>query len=249
MQFLIIMNYRLRYLLSFILLLLPLSLHAQMFSVEESEQRVRPSGNALTVGLDFVDMQPRPDDQDIVYEWSDPVYRIRFEMPGIEAYAGYRTNVGNGGTGADTLSYMNLGITISGGMPLLGDRNFGIAIPVLLSSDMVRVRSTSSQPEGEQFRQSSVSIGLGAGGYITLAERFRMRAELIPQFGFTMASLGRDSGQLFTLDGKVRFNIDRVINRYGFVVGYNYQFKRYSGGSEHYHYDLNSNAFVIGINF
>lgn len=236
-------------LVSLLILISPSMLSAQMFSVEEPERRARPSANAVLFGYDFTEMTPRADDHQFRYEFDEPVYQIRLELPGLEAYAGFRQSLGDEGAGADTLNYLNLGAALSGGFTLIGNRRAGFLLPARLSTDFTRVRSDRTQPEAEQFRQSSVSVGIGAGGYLNIGDRIRIRADMIPQIGFTVSALGSDSGQVLALNGKTRLHFDRIIRRYGLVIGYNYNFRRYSGGISAFNYDIQSNNFVIGINF
>ncbi len=234
------------------LLLIPSISYSQMFSVEEPERRARPATNALLFGLDFIDISFRPDSDEfsVVYDVSAPIYRFRLDLPGIEAYAGFRTNLGDNGADADTLNYLNLGANISGAMPVTGSSRMGIVLPIWLTTDFTQVRSTDSdQPEAEQFRQSSASVGIGAGGYIMISNRIRIRAEMVPQIGFTVSALGSDSGQLGSLKGRLRIHMDQIVGRFGLVAGYNYSWHRYTGGEERLRYDISSHNVTVGVSF
>lgn len=219
-----------------------------MFSIEEPEVRNRVSSSSLSLGLDFLNMELRPRlDSDITeYRLSDPIYRLRLELPGIEAYAGMKNNTG----AADTLNYLNLGANISGSVSLAGNRKVGISMPLWLSTDYVRVRSTSGQQrEGDHFRQSSASIGAGAEAYYNMSSSIRFRANVVPQIGFTVSSVGSDSGQMSSINGKFRLYLDNIYRRFGLVAGYNYTWRRYSGTEERFQYDISANNISIGVSF
>jgi hypothetical protein len=234
-----------------IFFILPASAAAQMFSVEEPERRSRVTTNSVTIGLDFVDMSLRPDDPEIspVYHINEPVYQVRLQMPGFDAYAGYRTRFGGKGEDSDTLSYLNLGLSLSGSMPLAAAERYSFLLPLRLSTDFTRVRSIHSQPEAEQFRQSALSIGIGAGFVYRFSPHFRLYLESIPQIGFTVTALGTDSGQMVSLNSRARLQYDQLAGRFGLALGYHHTFRRYSGGDERFHYDIQSHNFIIGVTF
>ncbi len=235
-----------------ILLSIPAGSVAQMFSVDEPEQQIRPASSALSFGVDLIDMNFRGDEEkaSAFYNISDPVYRIRLELPGIEGYAGFGSSIGDSGADADTLSYLNLGANISGFARLAGDRRLGILLPLWLSTDYTRVRSTSvEQPEAEQFRQSSASIGIGAAAFLNMRGAIRIFVEMVPQIGFTVSSLGADSGQLTSLNGRARIQRDQIMGRYGVMAGYSYTWRRYSGTGEMYKHNISMNNFSLGITF
>ncbi len=232
----------------FLIILFPAVTEAQMFSVEEPERRSRTSAYALIIGPDFMTMKPRNGERanGEFYNFSDPVYRIRLDLPGVEVYAGLNSRIG----AADTLNYLNLGANISGSLPLAGNRKIGIGLPLWLSTDYARVRSTDAQqPEADQFRQSSASVGLGAGAFYNPKQNIRVRAEFVPQIGFTVSSIGSDSGQLTSLNGRVRMNIDHLLGRFGLVAAYNYTWRRYSGSDDRFLYDLSGHHIALGVSF
>jgi len=231
-------------------ILIPGTTIAQMFSVEEPERRTRPSTSTLLLGYDYLDMSYRSDaNENGVYDFSNPVYRIRLELPGIEIYSGFRSSIGDADVEADTLNYINVGANLSGAMPIVMRPRAGFILPLLISTDYMQVRSShSGQPEAEQFRQSSVSVGLGAGGYVNLTQRVRIRIQAVPQIGFTVTALGADAGQITSLNTKARLHFDQLFGRFGAVLGYNYSWRRYSG-DDRFNYDITSNNVSIGVSF
>ncbi len=241
-------NFMQSVLLLFLLLIVPGVLHAQMFSVEEPERRTRVSSNILSAGPEFLNMSLREGDPFTgrVYNFTEPVYRIRLELPSVEVYGGFRPRMGE----ADSLNYLNLGANISGSLPLTISREYGIVLPLWLSTDYTSVRERGSQqPESEQFRQSSASIGLGVGAFLRPVNNVRLRAEFVPQIGFTMSSMGSDSGQLASLNGSFRLHVDQIFRRYGLVLAYNYTWRRYSGSDARFDYDLSGHNLGLGISF
>ncbi len=230
------------------LAIMPVTLQAQMFSVEEPERRIRPSSNSVTAGPEFLTMRLREGESfsGRVYNFTEPVYRVRIELPGVEIYGGFRNQIGD----ADSLNYLNLGANISGSLQLARSRSAGILLPIWLTTDYTRVKETGNQqPENEQFRQSSASIGLGAGAYVNPVRNIRVRAEFVPQIGFTLSSMGSDSGQLASLNGRLKFHVDQIFGRYGLVASYNYTWRRYSGTDDRFHYDLEGHHVGLGITF
>lgn len=231
-----------------ILLAMPIGLQAQMFSVEEPERRVRPSTNSFTAGPEFLTMSLRDGApfEGRVYNFSEPVYMMRLELPSFEFYGGFRNRMGE----ADSLNYLNLGANISGALPLTRSRTYGISLPLWLSTDYTSVRETGGQqPESEQFRQSTASIGLGAGAFFRPAGNIRLRAEFIPQIGFAVSSMGSDAGQIASLNGRVRLNLDQLFRRYGLEVAYRYTWRRYSGTGDRFRYDIEGHHIGLGVTF
>ncbi len=231
-----------------LLFLQPIASQAQMFSVEEPERRSRPATSSFTAGLDFMTMSLRESENlpDEIYDFSDPIYRMRLELPGIEVYGGFRNRIG----AADTLNYINLGANISGSLPLIRNRKFGAGLPLWLSTDYARVMGTSGmQRESRHFRQSAASIGLGAGFYYNPLQNVRIRAELVPQIGFTVSSIGSDSGQLASLNGRAKAHFDHLVGRFGLVLSYNYTWRRYSGSDESIRYDFSGHNVGLGVSF
>lgn len=240
------------FLFVFMILMVPGHLVAQMFSVEEPERRTRPATSSFTLGLGFIetDFRPDADEHDAVYNISDPVFRAYLELPGIEAYAGYRGGLGNSDEGGDTLSYLNFGANVSGRLPLAESRSVGVALPVRLSTDFTRIRSTEGGlSESDEFRQSLIAVGIGAGFYYRMSSNIRFRAESVPQIGFTVSSLGTDSGQVTKLNARARLHIDHVFGSIGMAFGYNYSWRRYSGIEERFEYDISSHNVSVGITF
>ncbi len=231
-----------------VLFLQPLALQAQMFSVEEPERRTRPASSSFTAGLEFLNMSLRESENlpDEIYGISDPVYRMRLELPGVEVYGGFRNRIGT----ADTLNYINLGANISGSLPLTRNRKIGVSLPLWLSTDYVRVMGTSGlQRESSHFRQSAASIGLGAGFYYNPLQNVRIRTEFVPQIGFTVSSIGSDSGQLASLNGRAKAHFDHLIGRFGLVLSYNFTWRRYSGSNESIRYDISGHNVGLGVSF
>lgn len=231
-----------------IMLLLPNVAKAQMFSVEEAEKSLRPSTRSLTAGPAFLTMRFRQEEGSRagLYDFSDVVYQMRLQLPGVEVYGGYRNGAGE----ADSLSYLNLGANIAGALPLAGSKRAALNLPLWLSTDYTRVSEIGGQqPESDQFRESSASIGLGAGAFLRPLENIRIRAEFVPQIGFTVSSFARDSGQLSTLNGRIRMHVDNVINQLGISLTYNYRWRRYAGSDDRFSYDTEGHHLGLGISF
>ncbi len=231
-----------------ILLTLPMALQAQMFSVEEPERRVRSSTSSFTAGPEFLTMSLRDGEpfSGRVYNFSEPVYLMRLDLPGVEIYGGFRNRMGE----ADSLNYLNLGANIIGALPLIRSSTYGVSLPLWLSTDYTRVRETGGQqPESEQFRQSSASIGLGAGAFFRPISKIRLRAEFVPQIGFAVSSMGSDAGQIASLNGRVRLNLDQLFRRYGLEIAYRYTWRRYSGTGDRFLYDIEGHHIGFGVTF
>ena len=231
-----------------ILLTLPMALQAQMFSVEEPERRARPSTSSFTAGPEFLTMSLRDGEpfSGRVYNFSEPVYLMRLDLPGVEIYGGFRNRMGE----ADSLNYLNLGANIIGALPLIRSSTYGVSLPLWLSTDYTRVRETGGQqPESEQFRQSSASIGLGAGAFFRPISNIRLRAEFVPQIGFAVSSMGSDAGQIASLNGRVRLNLDQLFRRYGLEIAYRYTWRRYSGTGDQFLYDIEGHHIGFGVTF
>ncbi|MFO8028640.1 MAG: hypothetical protein R6U28_02155 [Cyclonatronaceae bacterium] len=216
--------------------------------MEKPERSLRPATRSITAGPALLSIRFRQEEDSRagLYDFSDIVYQMRLQLPGVEVYGGFRNGAGE----ADSLNYLNLGANIAGALPLAGNQRAALNLPLWLSTDYTRIRETGGQQsESDQFRESSASIGLGAGAFLRPLDNMRIRAEFVPQIGFTVSSFGRDSGQLSTLNGRIRLHVDNVIERFGISVTYNYRWRRYAGSDDRFNYDMEGHHLGLGISF
>lgn len=224
---------------------------SQMFSVEEPARSERTQIRTFSFGLDWLEMDYKSKNRgdEPVFYISEPVYRMRLGIPGIEVYGAFGVNLGDKDAEADTLSYLNLGANLSGGLSLLSRRQYGLSLPLLLSTDYARVRSSESGlSEADEFRQSTVSIGVG-GRVFYRWRNLVLSVDLVPQLGFTVEAIGSDSGQMTSLNGRATIQRDRLLGRFGYLIGYEYNWRQYRGGQEQFRYDIRSNGFRVGLSF
>lgn len=229
-----------------------MSAMAQMFTVEETRQRTGPSRTVVFAGLGFSDMSHRSDDGTLTpnYTWSREVYTISAEISGLEAFASFANNITPKSASDNDINYLHVGLRFTGGLPLTGGARAGVSIPVRIGTEFVRTSlNVANQPQADEFRQNSLSIGAGAGAYLNPSQRIRMSVALIPEIGFSYNAFGSDSSTFGLLNGRYRVHFDQLIERFGFSAGYDYMFRRYSAGEERFDYDIHSHSVVFGINF
>lgn len=240
-------NFNSFFLVLLLVIFLSETAYSQMFSVEEPQRRMRLATRSVEIGPDFIEMKNRNINGEMPdYAFSDPVYRVRVRYSGVETYAAYNRGLGK----ADTTSYLNIGANISSPMPVSTTGMFRFSLPLTLSTEFIRVQSTESgQDDLESFRQTSASLGVGPEISLRLNRNFRVNAGIIPQFGFTILSLGSDTGQLVSVNGRISVSLGEIYENIGLTAGYHYKWQRYTDRKEEFLYDISSNYFSIGLTF
>lgn len=240
------------FVISFLLASFSVSAKAQMFTVEETRQRMGPSRTVVFAGLGVSDMSLRSEDGTITpnYTWNREVYTIKAEISGLEAFAAFANNIAATVPSDNDINYLHIGLRFTGGLPLTGGRRAGVSIPVRIGTEFIRTSlNEANQPQADEFRQNSLSVGAGAGAYVNPSDRIRMSVILVPEIGFSYNAFGSDSSTFGLVNGRYRLHFDQLIERFGLSLGYDYTFRRYSAGEERFDYDIHSHSMVLGINF
>lgn len=238
--------------LLFLLTCFSVSAVAQMFTVEEPRQRMGPSRTAVFAGVAFSDMNLRTDPGTVNpdYTWNREVYTVSAEISGLEAFAAFANNITPTFPSDNDINYLHVGLRFTGGVPITGGRRAGVSVPVRIGTEFIRTSlNVANQPQADEFRQNSLSVGAGAQAYLNPINRVRMSVLLIPEIGFSYNAYGSDSSTFGLVNARYRLHLDQLIGRFGLSLGYDYSFRRYSGGGARSDYDIVSHSAVFGINF
>lgn len=219
---------------------------AQMFSVSSERPLDLLPRNSLYIGLESASFQFRGSDSPYnISNFNDAIYRLKAELPGFTFFLGYSNRIGD----ADSLSFLNAGVAITGRYGLLGRRALSFGVPLMLRTDFTQVALRLNDPEWEDFRQNSALIGLGFDTQYRINERIRIHVDAIPQYGFSVTSFGGTGGSILVLEGRARLYFDNLFDNFGLSLGYDWRFTRFDLQDERFNYDLGGHSFLVGITF
>lgn len=220
---------------------------AQMFSVTDQTTPQQVPLTNLYVGYEPVNFEFDGDaslvPQRSKYNYNDPILRFRLEAPGVELYFGYGAKF----TGSKDVNYLNVGGKYYRAFRVLGDRKMALFIPVQFRLDVTNVRN--DQVVTDQFRQSSFSVGGGAGFRVRLGKSVRLNADIVPQYGYSVSAGATFGGSIYALTSQSRLYFDDLFGKFGLSLGYDYNFKRYDINVNRFDYKLHGNSLLLGITF
>lgn len=244
----IVKSYTLRpcFLLILVLtLMLPGLSRAQMFSVDNDPGMIDIPGAAVYLGVEPANFDYRGPAGGGQYEFSGPLVRFRLESLGVNLFLAAGGEI----TGLDDISYFDAGLKAGYGISILRSREIIIQIPFQLTTNITSAVNRNIVNINTQFQQGGL-VG-GIGGYIGLrpAERIRLRASLVPSYGFAFATGNTFGGSLTMLEGQARIFLDRIFGEMGLSLGYDYNFKAYDIERDMFDYNLNAHTILVGITF
>jgi len=223
------------------------SVHSQMFTVEDREDRrtVDFRYTSVSFGWEVAEFtfQGNPEAAgDERSDFDDGVFKVRFETPGIDVYLGLAGNL----TGMDNQSYVNVGASIYNNFRLTGTERYRLLLPVQINIDLLR-----SQRDGvtQQFQQSAFQLGGGIAGEYRLRNSILTTLQAVPRLGFSSSQGGVFGGTIFSFEGKARFVVQNIIGSNGLVLGYNFNHRSYSIDEDLFDYDFNGHSITFGITF
>lgn len=228
---------------------LPLSSHAQMFSVG-TDSRAN-FGNIYSpyvrAGVQFVDFN---------YEGSnvinDPLFTpLTFSGKAVYlAYESYGFNLnlglGNSLTGLSDANYFSLNLNFKNPFYIINNQNFKAGIPIKLDSKLISVRNDDIN---EEFSQTSLSAGAGLTAIVINRSKFNISGEFLTSYGFSSASGGFLGGSVFGLNGNVRINFYDLLFGKNLSLGYDYIYDSYDIDEERLDYDLSGHTLTLGVSF
>ncbi|MEX2633282.1 MAG: hypothetical protein WD267_04560 [Balneolales bacterium] len=220
---------------------------AQMFSVQAEESgRMDIPANNVILGYEPTTFTFRHSDNDAYsdYSFTDPVYRVRLELEGFQAYAGVGYNLGINGD----INYLNAGAKLEGEFRFAGNQSYFLGIPLILSTDYLQIGSRDETARASEFRQSAAMVGIGLS-FGARYNRYRVESRIVPMYGFSVTSFGATGGSRSSITTQNRLYIDRLFNQIGITAGYDYRTSRYSLDDDRFDYDLTSHSIVLGLTF
>lgn len=241
-------NYpRLIPLLFVIICCMPASSIAQMFSIQETQQRLeRPLGASTLVGLSW-------EMAEFSYsgvleggfdrlDFDDSVIRFRINSPGLDISFG----LGGSFTGMNDNSYLNVSGRLFNNLNLIRRDNFLFSVPVQLTTDVKRVRSGDFDTE---FQQSSLVFGTGIASDLKVSDRFSFKMHATPNYGFSFSQGNFFGGDMFRFDTRAVMFIHDLLGRRSLAIAYDFDYRKYDIDGDLYDYDFTSHSITIGIGF
>lgn len=234
-------------LLSSIFILLPSTIHAQMFSIGDDGPDRRQGIELFSMigasweTADFSYAGEGASDRERL-DFSDSILRFRFESQGLDLSLGF----GGSLTGMDNTSYVNVSGRLFNSFPIKRSQSFILLLPLQISSDLMQVRQNRSDAE---FLQSSLALGTGIATIFKLGERISFNIKGTPNYGFSFSQGSLFGGNLFRFDGKGLIFIDDVFGSNALSLGYHFDYRKYRIEGNLNDYDYTSHSITIGYAF
>ncbi|MEQ9309772.1 MAG: hypothetical protein RLN90_09985 [Balneolaceae bacterium] len=229
---------------SFIFILSPSFVLAQMFSVGETTQQRVISNSFIRFGygpatFEYTGNDLNPSGTEIL-AFDNNAFFVSLETPGVNL----SLILGNELSGFDEKNYFDLSFTLSNKFALVRERSVIMGLPIQLHSSITNINNDQTE---ENFNQ--VNFGVGGGGFIDLklGNRISFTNELVPGYGFSNSSGGFFGGSFFYVVGKSRINFNNIILGRSFSLGYDFNYRSFDIDDELYDFDLKSHLLTIGI--
>lgn len=229
------------------LILHPVSLHAQMFSIDNTgPQREHRLGSLTMIGAswelaDFSYAGVGASDFERV-DFTGSILRLRLDSPGLDLSLGF----GGALTGMDDNSYLNVGGRIYNNFALKRSPSFLVSVPVQLTSDLKQVQQNRSDSE---FLQSSLTIGTGIATLFRIGNAISMNIKATPNYGFSFSQGSLFGGNLFRVDAKSLLFIHNVFGSNSLALGYHFDYRMYRIEGNLNDYDYTSHSITVGYAF
>lgn len=223
----------------------PVDSVAQMFSIEEAqERRERNLGAVTVIGLSW-DIAEFTYSGDLTsgferLDFEDSILRFRINSPGLDISFG----VGGSFTGMSDNSYLNVSGRLFNNLNIKRTPDVVISIPVQLTTDVKRVRADAFNTE---FQQSSLIFGSGFSTDLKLSDRFNFKMHATPNYGFSFSQGNFFGGTLFRFDGRAMIFINNIFGTRALAIGYDFDYRKYNIDGDLYDYDFSSHSVTLGI--
>lgn len=230
-----------------LLLSLPSTASAQMFSIQEAEQEQEQRFGTTTVfgiSLEAADFEYSGDSPLSIQRlnFNDHLVRLRLNSPGLEISFG----LGGSFTGMEDHSYLNVTGRIFNNLNIIRRETFLLAIPIQLSSDLKRVRLNDQDNE---FQQSSLIFGSGISSHLKLSEKLSFKVHATPNYGFSFSQGNFFGGNLFRFDGRSTLFVYDLFGSRALAISYDFDYRSYNIDGDLFDYDYTSHSITLGIGF
>jgi hypothetical protein len=149
-------------------------------------------------------------------------------------------------TGIENVSYFDVGGSINLAINLYKTSKFVFNVPVKVES---RYTTITQSTMFERFKFGSLTAGAGLKLHARPLNDFRLKASIIPAYGFSFASGGLFGGSLGSVTAGGRLYFDHLFDHLGFSLGYRYKIRNYDVDEEFYDYLMKAHSFQIGVSF
>ncbi len=227
-----------------ILLTVPFSLQAQMFSIDDGRDRLDIPQTAVYLGYEPAKFEYQGSGIDR-FSFDGPLIRFRLESSGLNLFLATGGKI----TGIDDISYFDAGVKAGYSLTLLRKQKIVVQVPLQLTSNITSVVTDNVFATTTQFKQGGLVIGAGADIRFRPSEKFRVHLSMVPSYGFSFATGGTFGGSLSELEGQGRVFLDNLFGNIGLSLGYDYHYKGYDIEQNEYDYDFRSSSILVGITF
>ncbi len=181
------------------------------------------------------------------FSFDGNVFRLMVDGPGLT----FELATGGDFTGLNDRSYFDGGIRAGYDVPIFQAGPAIATIPLQLQTTYTRVSNDDIiLARATEFQQGTFGVGAGLALYARLGSQFRLRANIIPSYGYSFSFRERNAdGTLFGLVGGGRLYFDRLFGTAGLSLGYDYDLRDYDINEELLDYKSTAHRFLIGITF
>lgn len=233
-----------------LLVISPALAHAQMFSVDDTDD-AGPSiapGIGIYVGWEPIDFSYQGDDNVPTANYlvfSGSLLRFKLETSALTFY------LGTGVAGLDDASYFDAGIRAGYGLELYHKKGFTLQLPLQLHTSYTSVSNDRiASRTVPDFQQGTLEIATGLQLYLRASSQIRFRLTALPSYGFSFSTGERNAGgSIAALEGQFRVFFDQLFGTTGLSIGYDYGYRKYDLKEERLDYNAITHSFLIGVTF
>jgi hypothetical protein len=229
-----------------IVMIIPLSAEAQMFSVKNTHHRTNEIPHFhIYAGAGPAHFDYRPNDNKGIHAFHGQAFQLVLEAYNFKIYL-------SKGLGLDQVSFFETGIQGGYKLPVYHSTNVHFGVPVQLQLGLTTVTNDEqiSNINTRQFREGNLSARIGADLTTRLTPLLRLNAGIIPSFGLVYsASRNTGGGSVFGAEGDARLYFDHLFGSVGLSLGYGYRFRRFDIKGNDLDYNAIEHKFLIGVTF
>lgn len=229
-------------------LLFTASTTAQMFSIESRESRDTPNipQHSVSFSYDFANLSYFGSEaQTFNYGFNEPLFRIQYSNPLLDIYWAFGSNLGQN----NDIDLTRIGINITGSYPINVTGRSRFTVPISIGTDYTLMRTGDTRGTEDEFSQNSAYFGVGLQFESKISSSIRFRTNAIPHIGYTSGAFGSEGGVAWKTQASARLFFDRIVNRFGFMLGTDFLLLRFDNSEEKFRYDLFTLGVTAGITF
>ena len=226
-----------------LLLVVPNTLYAQMFSISERKEKENMSNNYIRIGTVITDFKYVGD----LNEADQELLEVKKPILGVSVKAGVLTTevaYGNSLLGIKDGKFINVNLMVKQDLTIVRKRKLKFGFPIELNGGMT---SSSNDFSSNSFNQNYYSAGSGIFINISPKMKIDIKNHLIFGYGLSNNRSGFFGGSINYIKGGARIDFINIMYERNLSLEYNYIFRSFDVDGEVYDYKYKGHSITIGI--